>query len=181
MDELNPYAAPRSQVLEDDPDAARIRRENLPTESHLKAVGVLVVFAGLLNLAAQVMMGRILSEVFGAFRLSAFKVAATALPLLFGGALFFLKPWAWRGTCLGLAFLILVGVARFPRGMADVIIHAAVLRYLLSAKTRRVFSADYQDVIRLTPLMRTRPARWVYMLMGGTVVLLALAYGVIRR
>lgn len=181
MEELNPYAAPKSQVLENDPDAERIRRENLPTESHLKAVGVLIVFTGVLNVAAQVMMGRILSDVFGVFRLSAFKVAVMALPLLFGGALFFLKPWAWRGTCLGLAFLIVAGIVSFPRGMADVIIHSAVLRFLLSAKTRWVVSAEYQKVVHLTPLMRSQPARWVYVLMGVISVGLMIAYAVIYR
>jgi hypothetical protein len=44
-----------------------------------------------------------------------------------------------------------------------------------------VFQADYQDIIRRTPLLHSQPATWVYILMATVTVLLAFAYGVIRR
>lgn len=103
------------------------------------------------------------------------------LPFITGAGLYLLKPWAWKASCLGMAFLIVLGLLNVPRGIADIVIHASLLRFLLGSGTRRVFQADYQDSIRRTPLLQSQPASWGYILMATVTVLLAFAYGMIRR
>jgi hypothetical protein len=68
-----------------------------------------------------------------------------------------------------------------PRGIADVVVHASLLRFLLGSGPRRVFQADYQGIIRRTPLLQSQPASWIYILMATVTVLLAFAYMMIRR
>jgi hypothetical protein len=181
MSELNPYAAPKAGAVENDAAAEQVRRQHLRTESHLKAVGLLILFGGTLVLMAQWMMGRILAEVFGVFRLSPISLMMALLPFVTGAGLFLLKPWAWKAACLGMVLLIILGLLNLPRGIADVVIHASLLRFLLGSGPRSVFQADYQDIIRRTPLLHSQPATWVYILMATVTVLLAFAYGVIRR
>ena len=180
MSDLNPYAAPKAGLMQNDTTAEWVRRKHLRTESHLKAVGLLIIFGGALVLMAQWMMGRILTEVFGVFRLSPWILGMMLLPFVTGAGLYLLKPWAWKASCLGMAFLIVLGLLNVPRGIADAVVHASLLRFLLGSGPRRVFQGDYQDIIRRTPLLRSQPASWGYILMAIVTVLLALAYGMIR-
>lgn len=181
MSEINPYAAPKAGVMQNDAAAELVRRKHLRTESHLKAVGLLIIFGGALVLMAQWMMGRILVEEFGVFRLSPWTFVMALLPFVTGAGLCLLKPWAWKTACLGMVLMIVLDLLNLPRGIADVVIHASLLRFLLGSGPRRVFQADYQDFIRRTPLLQSKPASWVYILMGTVTVLLAFAYGMIRR
>lgn len=180
MEEFNPYAAPKAEVLEDDPAAAVARTALLPTESHLKAVGVLFVFGAALKLAAIGMMSRIMTLEFGVSTLSLTSLVPIVLAVMFGAGLCHLKPWAWRAACAGLGFMLLLGFARMPVGLVDVLIDAALLRFLLSARSRQVFGPAYQEVVRKTPFMRSRPASWVFVVMAVITVLLALAYVLIQ-
>ena len=181
MSEINPYAPPKAGLMQNDAAAEQVRRKHLRTESHLKAVGLLFLFSGTLVLMAQWMMGRILAEVFGVFRLSPISLMMALLPFVTGAGLYLLKPWAWKATCLGMVLLIVLGLLNLPRGIADVVIHASLLRFLLGSGPRRVFQADYQDIIRRTPLLQSQPASWGYILMATVTVLLAFAYAMIRR
>lgn len=181
MSEINPYAAPKAGLMQNDVAAEQVRRRHLRTESHLKAVGLLFIFSGTLVIMAQWMTGRILVEVFGVLRLSPVTLMVALMPFVIGVGLCLLKPWAWKAACLGMALLIVLGLFNLPQGIADVAIHASLLRFLLGSGPRRVFQADYQDIIRRTPLLQSHPASWIYILMASVTVLLAFAYMMIHR
>jgi hypothetical protein len=181
MEEINPYAAPRAGLMQNDAAAEQMRCKHLRTESHLKAVGLLIVFGGALVLMAQWMMERILAEEFRESRLPPVNLEMALLLFVIGAGLCVLNRWAWRAACLGMVLLIVLGLLNLPRGMPDVAIHALLLRFLLGRGARRVFQADYQNIIRLTPLLQSRPASWIYILMAIVTVLLAFAYVMIRR
>ena len=102
------------------------------------------------------------------------------LPLVIGAGLCYLKRWAWIWACLGTALVILLGLVRFPQGIVDILIHSALLRFLLGSGPRKVFNSDYREIVRLTPLMQSRPAPWIHKLIATFIVLLMLAYVVIR-
>ena len=181
MSEINPYAAPKSGLMQNDAAAEEVRRKHLRTESHLKAVGLLILFGGALVLVAEWMMERILTKEFGESRLPPITLEIALLLFVIGVGLCLLKPWAWQTECLGMALLIVLGLLNLPRGIADVVIHASLLRFLLGSGPRRVFQADCQDIIRRTPLLQSQPASWVFILMVTVTVLLASTYAMIRR
>ncbi len=165
-EELNPYAAPRSQILAVNADVVRLRQEFLRAEGHLKAFGLLIILLSLMLITAKVMMLKIffiqdlgMPEIPWPFVALG---SLSLLPLIAGMGLYFLKRWA--GVVMGVLAVvqILMGIVQLPGGLLEIIVQAAVLRFMLSPRARRVLSSEYQDMIRRTPTIKSRAAAWIH-------------------
>ncbi|MBB5033084.1 hypothetical protein [Prosthecobacter vanneervenii] len=162
--ELNPYAAPRAQLVLDHEDAARTRYEFLRTEAHLKACGILVLAGGVMGIIAVVMQRRIIAREFGlsAGLLPWTQISLLSLQLAVGSGLYFLKRWAGMMAWIIMITAVLISLMQLPGSIVQLLIQAVILRFFLSESARRVFSSNYQRMILQTPEIRTRPATWVY-------------------
>ncbi len=160
-EELNPYAAPRSQVLADNADDVRLRQEYLPTESHLKACGLLYIYVSILAIMAQVVLWHLLSRELGMSFKPWLEIAVGSLPLITGLGLYWIKRWA--GILAGFLAVLAFGVgcAHMPAGIIEILIQGPFLLFLLSTKTRRILSRDYQRLIRRTPTIKSHAAAWI--------------------
>ena len=177
-EEINPYAAPQSQVLADNADDVRLRQEFLRAEGHLKALGLLIIVLSLMLITAKVMMLKIFIQDLGMSQIPWPFVALgslSLLPLIAGMGLYFIKRWA--GVLVGLLAVvqILMGIVQLPGGLLEIIVQAAVLRFMLSPRARRVLSSDYQDMIRRTPMIKSPAATWI----RPVIVLLVLVFAVV--
>lgn len=189
--EINPYAAPRAELLPDRHDAARERLEHLRTEEHLKACGLLFVVC---SLTAVVVSYEVIIRVakikhglevrdpriaeFGGSDFPWMLLFLWGIPLVSGVGLLFLKRWGGVLACILMAAVTLANLTHLPGSIVELVIIAVILRFLLSAGARHVYTNDYQRVILQTPEIRTRPATWVYPLI---VLILMLVVGIFWR
>lgn len=163
--ELNPYAAPQSELLPDRHDATRERLEHLRTEEHLKACGLLFVGISLINFVSFLSLRKILEREFNvSFETDVpwREIALASLPLVLGFGVYLLKRWAGLLTCIQLITLVLINLKELPANIPGLLVQVLILLFFLSKRVRRVFSRDYQRMIVQTPEMRTRPATWIY-------------------
>jgi hypothetical protein len=157
MDETNPYLPPQAEILATDADASRVRYEHLRTESHLKALGWLTLSLAITQPFAKMLRMRFLGRMFDA------EVELTHLPyedmirsasmLVIAIGLIKLQRWGGLFACVNSIIVMMLNMFELPTTIVGIIVHAVILRFLLSAKSRRVFSADYCEVIRLTPFL----------------------------
>ncbi len=173
MEELNPYAAPQVNTLPENSDAVRVRMEFLRTESHLKAFGILIMVLSLMLITAKVMTWRLLSREFGMLVIPWPSIFLGSLPFVAGLGLYFVKRWA--GILVGVLSVLSIGISlvNLPGSLIEIIIQAIVLRFLLSAGSRRVLSFDYQDMIRRTPMIVSPAAAWIRPVIVLLVLLVA--------
>jgi len=160
-EELNPYAAPRSQVLADNADDVRLRQEFLRTESHLKACGLLSIYVSILAIMARVVLWHLLSRELGMSYKPWLEIAIGCLPLIAGMGLYLIKRWAGMLAGFLAVLSIGVGLAHLPAGIIEILIQGPLLLFLLNTKTRRILSRDYQSLIRRTPTIKSHAAAWI--------------------
>ncbi len=172
MEEPNPYAAPQSNTLLEHPDAVRVRMEFLRAESHLKAFGLLIMVLSLGMITSRLIMWHLLSREFGMSVIPWPSILLGSLPFIVGLGLYFLKRWAGILAVVMSFLIIAINIVNLPGGLVEIIIQAVILRFLLSAGSRRVLSRDYQDMIRRTPMVESRAAAWI----RPVIVLLALGF-----
>jgi hypothetical protein len=185
----NPYAAPKARV-EDPIDveaAAAVRREHIAHETVVRAAGVIAIVGGLLVLAAYVWIAifgmQAVSLRFVLFYQLVFPllVVVGVCSIAAGAALLRLSRWgrvaALVLSCVG--FLLAARSATFGFRVAPlgVLISACFLFVLLAPKGRRLFAADYTDVVVATPHVqyRTSSLLWVLLaiVVGTSVVFVA--------
>jgi hypothetical protein len=78
-----------------------------------------------------------------------------------------LRKWA-AGASIVLSAISLLG---FPFGT---LISAYILYLLLSAKGRRIFAADYADIVAATPHVKYRTSIAVWIALGAIVLMITL-------
>ena len=88
-----------------------------------------------------------------------FYLALGALSIVVARGIRQLKPWA-RITSIVLSIVGLIG---FPVGT---LINGYILYLLLAAKGRRIFAADYADIVAATPHIKTRSSIVVWIVLG---------------
>ncbi|WP_395741236.1 hypothetical protein [Prosthecobacter sp.] len=161
MEELNPYAAPQSEAYYDNTNASHVRQAFLRTESHLKALGLLVMVRSLTSLVINLVMMRMLLQEYGMVVLPWPFIVLGSLLCVAGAGLYFLRRWAGLLTNV-LAFLVIViAFNQLPAGWIAIVFQACVLAFLRSARARVVLSHEYQAAILRTPMIRSRPAAWL--------------------
>ncbi len=87
-----------------------------------------------------------------------------------------LHRWGGLLTCLVSIILIVLNLFELPTSIATIVVQAVILRFLLSAKSRRIFSASYTEVIRLTPFIQSPVATWIRPVLLIQAIALALMF-----
>jgi hypothetical protein len=177
----NPYAAPKATIdhTEVGADAERIRREHINIEASVKAIGRLYVLAGVLTLAAGVVLA--LAVILGDRTATGSTAILAALPSTLalvcvgvlqgatGYGLHQLRPWA---RVIG-TILSVIGLIGFPVGT---IIGAYVLYIVWCKKGQMVFTEEYRRIIAATPHVKYKTSIVVWILLGLVLTLVALAF-----
>ena len=165
MDETNPYAAPKAELLPTDADASRTRFEHLRTEGHVKALGWLLAAISITSLFGD-WLGK-------KFRWADFSVEPglwaigwdvwliSIVAALAGVGLIRLNARAWWLAVLWSAALALASLINLPSSLVGMVFHAVILRFLFQTRTRTVLHPPYANVLRLTPLIQSTTATWI--------------------
>ena len=178
MNTLNPYAPPKARVediVQTTSEADAIRREHIRHEASVRSIGVLYYLGGgALCLAA---IG------FLSFYASGMRQFAPVIGVLYLGlgildffiahAIRKLRPWA-RTALVVLSFIGLLG---FPLGT---LINGYILYLLLSQKGRRLFEADYPEIVAATPDVKYRTPIAVWIVLGALLLLIVVGVVVAR-
>ena len=165
MDDTNPYAAPKAELLPTDADASRTRFEHLRTEGHVKALGWLLAAISITSLFGDWLGKKFRWKDFGVepdfsvIGWDAWMISIVAA--LAGVGLIQLKARAWWLAVFWSAGLALVNLINLPSSLVGMVFHAVILRFLFLKPTRRVLDPSYADVLRLTPLIQATTATWI--------------------
>ncbi len=180
MDETNPYLPPQAEILATDADASRVRYEHLRTESHLKALGWLYLSLAILQPLATMLRMRFLGRMFGLeldlTRVPHELMIQSAAMLATSLGLIKLQRWGGLLACLVSVMIVVLNLFELPTSIVTIVVQAVILRFLLSAKSRRIFSASYTEVIRLTPFIQSPVATWIRPLILLQSIALALMF-----
>jgi hypothetical protein len=180
MDELNPYAAPKAEVLTHVSAEEAERRAHISTESSIKTLGCLYLVGAVLCLGS-----------LGMFATSYFSVRVTmppgdelvkiaAMMVLLGAVGYGLRRlqfWAAVLATLVSGFFIILAVPMMPQSVVGIVIHVAIIATVLGQKGRRVMRPDYQQIIASTPEVRQRTSKWVWVLLVILLIVLAAVLG----
>ncbi len=173
--EINPYAAPQSQVLQATTQDEIVRREYINTEASIKSVGLLYYLGAL----ALIIVGVILcTNNHAGIDISA---------LLPGGLLLFLgigigfvahglrrlQSWARYPTIVLSSIAVLIGLIKLSGG---IVIHIYILAKLLGKQAPFVMTPEYQRIIAATPHVKRKTSIVVKVLL---VLLLIILIGII--
>jgi hypothetical protein len=184
MDSSNPYAPPQADLLVTDAEASRVRLEHLRTEGHLKALGWLLLTLAFTQPVTKMLRARFLARMFEV------EVDLTKPPmeyliqsgalLVIGAGLIKLQRWAGLLAAVSAAVLIIMNLLELPNAFLGafvaIMVNAFILRLLLTAKVRTVFSGNYRSILRLTPLVQSPVARWIRPIICVQAVALAVLW-----
>jgi hypothetical protein len=172
----NPYAAPTANVaVGAEANAEEDRREHIAHEASVKAIGLLYAVSGLIvsvGLITELVMPGSSSVGRGTGLFYLLFIAVGGFQAVTGFALRKLRPW---GRIAGSVFAV-IGLFAFPIGT---LFGICALMALSNKKSRRIFSADYQDVIAQTPHIKHRSwVVWFVLIILGVMVL-SLLFGAV--
>lgn len=164
----NPYEPPKAEVADItvlDSEAESIRREHIKHESSIRSVGALYYLGGGLMIVAAIglLAASTLEPNAMWYGISAVYVLLGVFSWIVGWHLRRLQTWA-RVAAIVLSGIGLLG---FPLGT---LINAYILYLLLSQKGRRIFQADYADIVDATPHIRYRTSVLVWIVLGVLLV-----------
>jgi hypothetical protein len=166
----NPYAPPKARVedvVQSSSDAEAIRREFLKHETSVRSIGTLYYLAGGLLCVGALFLAYVYFSVRSQVPVTIIApiyVLLGVLSILLGRGIKSLHPWA-RTTAVVLACVGLLGV---PVGTA---INGYILYLLLSKKGKRIFEADYADIVAATPHIKYRESLLTWILLTVAIVL----------
>lgn len=149
--EINPYAAPQSQVLQATSQAEIERTKHINTEATIKTVGVLYYLGALALTAAGVaaFSGREMEEGVPPNVMGALFVVLGVGQGFVGYGLRRLKSWARIPATI----VSCIGLLGFPVGT---LINAYILSKLLGKEGRFVMTPEYQQIIAATPHVKRK-------------------------
>lgn len=169
---VNPYEAPQTfdapNLPPDDPEA--IRKSHINNETSIKSIGALYYLAGAFFLIGGIASFANVSSIEDLSDLG--EAAAYGLFLFFGFILFVvasairkLKPW----SRIGIGILSGIGLLAFPMGT---LINAYILFLTFGKKGRMIFSDRYKEIIALTPHVKCRTSKPVWIILGIVVAII---------
>lgn len=175
MDEFNPYAAPKADVITQDTEAETIRRKHINHEASIKAVG------SLYGLAAIVLLVLLIVRLTGIGRASpyelGFLVGFALLALLTGmlaRGLRNLRRWAAILVGIWAGIAMVLGFANLPNSAFGMVISAYILWLMVGPKGLFVTSAEYRAIIAQTPHVKRRTSVVVWVLLILLLVILGI-------
>lgn len=173
--EINPYAAPQSQVLQATPQDEIVRNEHLNTEAAIKSAGLLYYLGSLALIAIGVIA--LISKDPGK---TGFDIFLGMIFLLLGigmGVAAYglrrLQSWARPLTILLSSIAVIIGLINLSWG---IVIHIYILAKMLGKQGRFVMSPEYQRIIAATPHVKRKTSIVVKVLL---VLLLIILIGII--
>ncbi len=181
----NPFEPPQVDAVTSapsgqEPDADRIRREHLNTETHIRSLGLLYILGGVVGTLAMLGMflAVIIPAVFGKGSRMSLAELLILIPLLAlyplllvtGVSLRRFKPWS-RWVAVAFSSLGLLGI---PIGT---LISGFFLYTLLNSKGSVVFTPQYARIVEQTPHIKYKTPTLAWILLG--VILLGIAAAVL--
>ena len=168
--EINPYAAPQSQVIPQSSQDEIIRREHINTEATIKSVGILYYLSAFgLVLYGLILTGAGLSaNREGSWMVLIIGVVLLALGIGQGWVAYGLRKlsgWARIPTII----LASIGLLAFPVGT---VINIYILIKVAGKQGQFVFTPEYQRIIAATPLVKRKTSIVVWVLLLLFVVVL---------
>ena len=169
----NPYQTPAvievAAPLASD-DVREVRERHIKHEASIKAVGFLCILGGVLLLGSFAFAG-IEAIAAGSMVESPsmsllFEIAFGTLQLISGIGLRQLQGWAR----IPAAIVAAVAMTNVPIG---IVIGIYILYLLFSPKGSKVLSAEYRDIVALTPEIRYRTPRWFWFLILAVILIFA--------
>jgi hypothetical protein len=173
--DVNPYAPPKAYV--DDvsgptSEAEAIRREHIKHEASIRSIGTLYYIGGAFMLLVGIAMVVVVDPTEPLLRpLGAFYLLLGTVSVVVAWGMRRLRKWA-GGAAIGLSGISLLA---FPVGT---LVGAYILYLLLSAKGRRIFAADYADIVAATPHVKYRTSIAVWIGLGALLLMIALIAGI---
>ncbi len=164
----NPYATPTNLDIPVHPEseAEAVRKEHIGTEASIKSIGILYWLAAIGMGLVSVLM---LSTGEGQERaLGALFLVIAIVYLMTGSAIRRFKPWSRVVT----GILSGIGLIGFPVGT---LINGYILYLIFGKKGKVVFTESYQEVIAATPHIKYQTSKWVWIVLGVIVLVIALA------
>ncbi len=175
MDEFNPYAAPKAEVVTQDSEAEAIRRKHINHEASIKSVGCLYWLAALLLcITLAVCLANIEKQTAGWLALL---LGLAVLTAVVGRGLRKLQRWAGIVAALWAGVSIVFGIMNLPSSSIGMVIAAYIIYLMVGAKGRRVLSAEYRDIVLQTPHVKRRTSIVVWVLLG--LLLAIVAFGIL--
>lgn len=169
--EINPYAAPQSQVLQATSQDELIRQEHINTEASIKSVGLLYYIAMVVLIAAGVSL--IVS-------IKPDKAGTALIPgglmVLLGISVGFLayglrrlQSWARIPTIILSSIALIFGLINLSAG---IIIHIYILVKMLGKQGRFVMTPEYQRIIAATPHVKRKTSIVALVLLALLIIIL---------
>ncbi|MET0497735.1 MAG: hypothetical protein ABW106_05615 [Steroidobacteraceae bacterium] len=175
---INPYAPPKAQVGDvttAGSEAEAVRREHIKHETSIRSIGLLYYFSGGMFCIGSVVLlvasFNISLELPVAIVCSIYLVLGI-LVLFLARGIRNLRPWA-RKTSLVLSGIGLLG---FPVGT---LVNGYILYLLLSKQGKRIFEADYPDIVAATPDVKYRTSVVVWVAVA--ILILAVVAAIVMR
>lgn len=168
---INPYEAPLTfdapNFPPDDPEV--IRKSHINTEASIKSIGGLYYLGAIFLLFAGIggfmFAGRLanLENAAG----SGFLLILSITLFVFGTAVRKLKSW----SRIGVGILSGIGLLAFPIGT---LINAYILFLTFGKKGRMIFSDRYKEIILVTPHVKCRTSKSVWIILGVFVAIIVI-------
>lgn len=169
MDEFNPYAAPKAEVITQHTEAETIRRKHINHEASIKSVGCLYGVMAIAMVIILITIGSsLVSESLWAVGLI---LGLGLLAAAVARGLRNLRRWAAVLAAVWSGILIILGIPDLPQSSIPMVISAYVLWLMVSPKGLFVTSLEYQIVIAQTPHVKRRTSVLVWVLL---ILLLAI-------
>lgn len=157
----NPYAAPESVITPipvHHTASEQIRQEHLPHEASVKSIGTLYYLGAIILSLAFLSYAVTTSQILRTGTLGGYELAlliGSGLLILglivlqwkLAGGLRKLRPW----VRIPIIIFSVIGLIGFPLGT---IISGYILYLMLAAKSKMIFSPEYQQIIAETPHIR---------------------------
>lgn len=171
MDEFNPYAAPKAEVITQDTEAEVIRRKHINHEASIKSVGCLYGVVAIAMVIILVTIGSSLVDesLWAVGLVLGLGLLAAAL----ARGLRNLRRWAGVLAAVWSGILIILGIPDLPESSIQMIISVYILWLMVSPKGLFVTSLDYQIVIAQTPHVKRRTSVLVWVLLILLLAILA--------
>jgi hypothetical protein len=171
--EINPYAAPQSQVLQMTTQDEIVRREHLNTEASIKTIGILYYLGGVALISISVISLTSEGQRNGGY------ILLLGVSLLLVGAgmgvaaygLRRLKSWARPLTILISSLAVIVGLINLSWA---VVIHIYILAQMLGSQGKFVMAPEYQRIIAATPHVKRKTSIVMIVVLLVLVVLLVI-------
>lgn len=173
MEEFNPYAAPKAEVITQNSEAEVIRRAHINHEASIKSVGCLYA-VGALALGSVVVFS-LLNSARGDFSLNLWlPLGLAVLTGAMAWGLRKLQRWAGILVAIWAGAALVFGLVNLPSSIIGMLISGYFVYIMIGAKGRMVMSPEYKAIIAQTPHVKRKTSALVWVLLVLLLAILAI-------